>query len=57
MAKTTKLDTGNISAKIGNIKSLAGINKQSNVSKNTKRLFTQYKDYTIEELEIYIFNS
>ena len=38
-------------AKIGNYKSVAGVNNPSNASKNTKRIYEQYKKYSIEELK------
>ena len=40
-----------LSAKVGNFKSLAGINNASNCSKNSKRIFDLYQKYSIEDLE------
>lgn len=51
MSKSTNLDVGNISAKVSNYKSVAGINKPSNASHNTKEIYEKYKNYTIKELE------
>lgn len=46
-----KLDKGNISAKVSNYKSEAGINKRSNSSNETKTNYLKYKEYTIEKIE------
>jgi len=51
MEKETNLDAGNISAKVSNYKSVAGINNSSNASKDTKENYSKYKDYSIEKLE------
>uniref|UniRef100_UPI0034DEDEF8 hypothetical protein n=1 Tax=Candidatus Thiodubiliella endoseptemdiera TaxID=2738886 RepID=UPI0034DEDEF8 len=51
MSGLTNLDTGNISAKICNYKSIAGINKPSNASQNTKDTYEKYKNHTVKELE------
>ena len=51
MAKITNLTAGSISAKISNYKSVAKINNASNASKNTIRIYTKYKDFSIEKLE------
>lgn len=45
-----KLDQGSVSAKISNFKSLAGINKASNASENSKRIYKQYSNYSVLEL-------
>jgi hypothetical protein len=39
LALATNLDAGNISAKVSNYKSEAGINKPSNASENTKCVY------------------
>lgn len=51
MSHVTNLDAGNISAKVSNYKSVAGINNASNASVNTVRLFKQYGHLTIQELK------
>jgi hypothetical protein len=51
MAAITKLDVGNISAKISNYKSVAGVNKPSNASKNTKQIYQKYGHLSIAEIE------
>jgi len=51
MEKETNLDAGNISAKVSNYKSVAGINNNSNASNDTKETYSKYKDYSIEKLE------
>ncbi len=51
MSKLTNLAANNISAKVGNYKSVAGINKPSNASQNTKKIYEKYKNFTIKELE------
>ncbi len=51
MSKSTNLDVGNISAKVSNYKSVAGINKPSNASQNTKEIYEKYKNFTVKELE------
>ena len=56
MSKSTNLNVGNISAKVSNYKSVAGINKPSNASQNTKEIYEEYKNFTIKELEDLIWN-
>lgn len=51
MSKSTNLDVGSISAKVSNYKSVAGINKPSNASQNTKEIYEKYKNFTIKQLE------
>lgn len=51
MSKDTGLDPANISAKVGNFKSLAGINRPSNASVNTIEIYKRYGDLNVEELE------
>lgn len=51
MEKITNLDAGNISAKVSNFKSVAGVNKSSNASVNTVEIYKKYKSYPISELE------
>lgn len=38
-------------AKVGNYKSVARVNKPSNASKNTKRIYQKYDTYAIEALK------
>ncbi|ANQ19623.1 hypothetical protein ACBZ91_03085 [Vibrio natriegens] len=45
------LEVGNISAKICNYKSVAGINNESNASVNTKKLYSRYGHKSITELQ------
>lgn len=54
MSKSTHLDSGNISAKICNIKSIAGVNNTSNYSQNTKKIYDTYHNLSIEELKMKI---
>ena len=51
MSIVTKLDPANISAKVGNYKSVAGVNNASNASTNTIGLYKQYGHLSIEELD------
>lgn len=51
-----QLDAGNISAKICNYKSEAGINNPSRSSIDTKTNYIKYKEYSIKELEKLIGN-
>jgi len=51
MGKITNLEATNISAKISNYKSVAGINNHSNASKITIQFYNKYKTTTIEEIQ------
>ncbi len=51
LAIKSKLSKESISAKVSNYKSLAGINKKSNASKNSKIIFEKYNKYSIKELQ------
>lgn len=51
MSKITKLDPGNISAKVSNYKSVAGINNHSNASTNTTKFYKEYGRLSINEIE------
>ena len=42
ISMVTKLDPTNISAKVGNYKSVAGVNKASNASTNTIELYLKH---------------
>ena len=54
--ETEFLSSGNISAKVSNYKSVAGINNSSNASLATKNNYEKYKNYTISELDMIIKN-
>ena len=45
------LTESSINAKVGNYKSVAGINNSSHYSKNTKRIYEQYKNTPIKKLK------
>jgi len=51
MARKTSLDVGNISAKVSNYKSVAGINKESNASTNTISIYAKYGALAIAEIQ------
>ncbi len=51
MSLSTNLDPGNISAKVSNYKSVAGINNSSNASTNTIGLYKKFGYLSIQELE------
>lgn len=51
MAALTRLDYTNISAKVTNFKSVAGVIGESNASSNTRRIYAQYGQLSIPELE------
>jgi hypothetical protein len=51
MSESTNLDAKSISAKVGNYKSVAGVNGPSNASKNTKEIYEKYKNFTIKKLK------
>ncbi|MCG3706240.1 hypothetical protein L5F43_07005 [Aliarcobacter butzleri] len=50
------LSSGNISAKVCNYKSVAGINNSSNSSSDTKKNYEKYKNLSIIELDLIIKN-
>jgi hypothetical protein len=50
MMSKTGLDTGNISAKMSNYKSVAGYNKSSNASSQTKYNYKEYNQLSIDKL-------
>ncbi len=50
MSRTTNLGAGNISAKVSNYKSVAGVNNASNASINTISIFKKYGHLSIKEL-------
>ena len=51
MSMVTKFDPANISAKVGNYKSVAGVNNASNVSTNTIELYLKHGHLSIDELD------
>ena len=51
MSRITNLDPGNISAKVCNYKSIAGVNGASNASVNTINIYRKYGHLSVEELE------
>jgi hypothetical protein len=51
MSPISGLEPGNISAKVSNYKSVAGINNDSNASENTKDIFKKYGSLPVAELE------
>ena len=50
------LSSGNISAKVCNYKSVAGINNPSNFSGDTKVNYYKYKNYSLDEINLMIEN-
>ncbi len=56
MALITNLDISNISAKVSNFKSVAGINRPSNASFNTKETYKKYSLFSIDEIEFKLKN-
>ena len=56
MSQVSDLEVGNISAKVSNYKSVAGVNKPSNASTNTIEIFEKYKNLSVAELEKIISN-
>lgn len=54
MSRSTNLDPGNISAKVSNYKSVAGVNNASNASVNTVELYKKYGHLSIQELEKFV---
>jgi hypothetical protein len=56
IALISNMTPGNISAKISNFKSVAGVNKHSNASANTKRIYHRYSSFSIQELQEIINN-
>lgn len=51
MARKTNLDVGNISAKVSNYKSVAGINNDSNASMKTKEIYGKYNMLSISQIQ------
>ena len=51
LSSQTSLDASNISAKVSNFKSEAGINSESNSSEATKVLYQRYGSLTLNEVK------
>lgn len=51
MAQNTKLSAENISAKVGNFKSVAKINNKSNASINTVEIYNNYGHLSTNQIE------
>lgn len=51
MSHVTNLSVGNISAKVCNYKSVAGVNKDSHASANTIKLYKRYGKHSIPEIQ------
>jgi hypothetical protein len=51
MSRVTKLDVGNISAKVCNYKSVAGVNNESNASTKTIEIYRRYRKLSIPEIQ------
>lgn len=51
LSRITGIPTGSISAKVCNYKSLAGVNADSNASVNTVRIYKDYGQRSVRELE------
>jgi hypothetical protein len=56
LSKNSPLSKENISAKVSNYKSIAGINNKSNASKNTQIVYETYAHKSIPQLEQIIAN-
>ena len=53
ICKDTGLEARNISAKVGNFRTVAG-EKNSNPSRNTEKIYQKYNKYSIDELNLII---
>jgi len=51
MSRITGLDPTNISAKVGNFKSVAGVNRASNASRNTVEIHRRFGHLSIPDLQ------
>ena len=51
IARLTGLETGNLSAKLCNYKSIAGDNNDSNASANSQFFYDEFADFSIAQLE------
>lgn len=50
MAAVTNLDWSNISAKVTNYKSLAGLVRPNHASRNSAAIYERYRDYSVGQL-------
>lgn len=57
MEQISNLDATNISAKVSNYKSVAGVNNSSNASQNTIQIFNKYNQYSIKQLEAIVLKT
>ncbi|MGF1841652.1 hypothetical protein L4C39_00385 [Vibrio clamense] len=51
ISRKSGLEVGNISAKICNYKSVAGINNESHASANTRGFYIKYQSYSLGEIQ------
>ena len=51
LSKITRLDVGSLCAKVGNYKSVAGVNNDSNASIKTQEIYKDFGHLSIHELE------
>jgi len=51
ISEETGLSAGNLSAKVSNFKSVAGVNNPSNASENTRSIFAEYGHLSSSELK------
>ena len=51
LSRRSSLDAENLSAKVSNYKSVAGVNKHSNASENTISMFKKYGKLSISEID------
>ena len=51
LAKVVNLDVGNLSAKVSNYKSVAGVNNPSHHSTNTERIYKKYGRLSVSKLK------
>jgi hypothetical protein len=56
MAEVCHLDSGSISAKVSNYKSVAGIIKPSNASTNTKEIYQKYGALSAQDIENLLYH-
>ena len=54
LAKIVNLDPGNLSAKVSNYKSVAGVNNSSHYSTNTEEIYNKYGQLSVSELKTLI---
>ena len=56
LSRSSGLDVGNLSAKVCNYKSVAGINKPSNASENTVSIYKKYGKLSMIEIQSLVDN-